>query len=112
MGGALFAVVAIPFPGSDCRGKMSDMSAEHDNDASLTIFDLFANLVADDDAAAMREVYCEVVATQIKEVASWLAFDAFIGAGDQNEQGSVGTTALAGSSSNWGKLSLPCPHRR
>jgi hypothetical protein len=47
-----------------------------------TIADLFAYLVADDDAAAARERFCEVVASQISEVGRWIGFDALLGAGD------------------------------
>ena len=36
----------------------------------------------DDDAAAARERFCEVVAKQITNVASWLGIDAWLGAGD------------------------------
>jgi hypothetical protein len=50
--------------------------------ASLTVADFFAFLVADDDAAASRERFCDVVALQMQEVASWLGFDAWLGAGD------------------------------
>jgi hypothetical protein len=50
--------------------------------ASLTIADFFAYLVADDEAAAVRERFCDVVAVQLGDVASWLGFDAWLGAGD------------------------------
>jgi hypothetical protein len=55
--------------------------------AALTIFEFFAYLVDDDQAAAARERYCEVVASALENVASWLAFDAWIGAGDVDDAG-------------------------
>ncbi len=54
------------------------MSLEDRNPTSLTIFDFFVYLVADDDAAAARERFCEVVATQIDNVASWLGVDTWL----------------------------------
>lgn len=50
--------------------------------AALTILDFFAYLVDDDDAAAARERHCEVVSSALENVASWLAVDAWLGAGD------------------------------
>lgn len=64
------------------------MTLEGRDPASLTILDLFAYLVADDDAATARERFCEVVASQIDNVASWLGVDAWLGAGDVQDTGS------------------------
>jgi hypothetical protein len=50
--------------------------------AALTILDFFAYLVDDDDAAAARERHCEAVSSALENVASWLAVDAWLGAGD------------------------------
>lgn len=63
---------------------MSDLPADL---SSITIFDFFAYLVADDDAATARESYCEVVAAQIANVAAWLGVDAWLGAGDVADTG-------------------------
>lgn len=63
---------------------MSDPGAPEEEEArvALTILDLFAYLVDDDDAAAARERYCDVVSSALENVASWLAVDAWLGAGD------------------------------
>ena len=58
------------------------MRLEDRDPASLTIADFFAYLVADDDAAVARERLCNVIASQTKDVASWVGFDAWLGAGD------------------------------
>ena len=50
--------------------------------AALTILDLFAYLVDDDAAALARERHCEAVSSGLENVASWLAVDARLGAGD------------------------------
>lgn len=55
---------------------------------SLTIADFFALLIADDEAAAKRESFCDIVAEQLGEVASWLGFDAWLGAGDVEDTSS------------------------
>ena len=63
-----------------------------DDPSSVTILDFFAYLVGDDDAAMAREHFCEVVAEQIANVASWLGVDAWLGAGDVQDT-SVGRQA-------------------
>lgn len=63
-----------------------------DDPSSVTILDLFACLIADDDAASAREDFCEVVAEQMANVASWLGVDAWLGAGDV-EDASLGHQA-------------------
>lgn len=50
--------------------------------AALTILEFFAYLVDDDDAAVARERHCEDVSSALENVASWLAVDAWLGAGD------------------------------
>lgn len=55
---------------------------ERDALAALTILDFFTQLVDDDDAAAVRERHCKVVSSALENVASWLAVDAWLGAGD------------------------------
>ncbi len=71
------------------RRDNDGVSLEDRDPASLTIFDFFAYLVADDDAAAARERFCEVVATEIGNVASWLGVDAWLGAGDVQDTSST-----------------------
>ena len=56
----------------------------------LTIADFFGYLVSDDDAARARQDYCEVVQTGLVEVASWLAFDAWLGGGDVEDTSASG----------------------
>lgn len=55
---------------------------EHEGGAAVTILEFFAHLVADDDAAGARERHCEAVTSAIENISSWLAIDAWIGAGD------------------------------
>lgn len=50
--------------------------------AALTVLEFFAHLVDDDEAAGAREQYCEAVSSALENVASWLAVDAWLGAGD------------------------------
>lgn len=69
-------------------GNNGAVRLEDRDPASLTIADFFAYLLADDDAATAREGFCDVVASQTKEVASWLGFDAWLGAGDVEDPSS------------------------
>jgi hypothetical protein len=71
------------------RRDNEGVSLKDRDPAFLTIFDFFAYLVADDDAAAARERFCEVVATEIGNVASWLGVDAWLGAGDVQDTSST-----------------------
>lgn len=61
-----------------------DASAE-ESLAALTVLDFFTHLVGDDDAAAARERHSETISTALENVASWLAFDAWLGAGDMED---------------------------
>lgn len=70
-----------------------------DHPAEPTILDFFKYLVDDDDAADAREHFCEVVNEQIANVASWLAVDAWLGAGDVRD-------------TNFERQSEPDPTRR
>lgn len=65
---------------------MSDDEAEL---TDITVGEFFASLVDDDDAANARERYCETVATALENVGSWIAIDAWIGAGDVPEPGGL-----------------------
>ncbi len=64
------------------------MELEDRDPETLTVADFFAFLVADDDAATAREHFCDLVAAQLKEVASWLGVDAWLAAGDVRETSS------------------------
>ena len=69
-----------PRPG---RGAQTgSMELEDRDPETLTVADFFAFLVGDDEAAAAREHFCDVVAAQLRDVASWLGLDAWLGAGD------------------------------
>jgi hypothetical protein len=57
-------------------------SEEEEAPAALTILDFFVYLVDDDDAAAARERHCQAISSALENVASWLAVDAWLGAGD------------------------------
>ena len=64
------------------------MDLEDRDPETVTIADVFACLVADDEAAAAREHFCDVVAAQLKDVASWLGFDGWLGARDVQDTSS------------------------
>jgi hypothetical protein len=70
------------------RTRQCGVGLDDRNPASLTISDLFRYLVGDDEAAGAREQFCDVVAGQLANVASWLGIDAWIGAGDMPDDGS------------------------
>jgi hypothetical protein len=68
---------------------------EHEDiDPSLTIADLFTHLVAESDAIAVREEFCDVVASQLRHIAGWLAVDAWLGFGDIQDTSVVTPEAM------------------
>lgn len=64
---------------------MADLTK--DDLAKITIRDFIRFLATDDQGAEARKVYCREVAELAANLSSWLAFDAFLGAGDVKDPG-------------------------
>lgn len=58
-----------------------------DNPAGSTIRDFFRSLATDEHGAEARKVYCDEVAELAAGLSSWLAVDAWLGAGDTGARG-------------------------
>ena len=71
------------------------LNPDDDAGAGVTILDFFTYLVGDEVAAAAREQHCGTVASALENVASWLAVDAWIGAGDAPDTSVANPTTAA-----------------